>query len=80
MRKIPPGSPCSVCVHITDAQQVELQKARTAGHSFTQLAREFPFSRSAIFRHMKAKHNERPVVFNARANYERDLRERTQRR
>ena len=73
MRKLPPGSPCSVCLRITDAQQVALQQARTAGHSFTQLAQEFPFSRSAIFRHMTKRHNERPVEYNARANYEREL-------
>jgi IS30 family transposase len=72
MRKLPPGSPCSVCLRITDAQQVALQQARTAGHSLTQLAREFPFSRSAIYRHLRAHHNERPIEYNARANYERE--------
>ena len=76
MRKLPPGSPCSVCLGITDAQQVALQQARTAGRSFTQLAEEFPFSRSAIYRHMKAKHRERPIEYNARANYERELAQR----
>jgi hypothetical protein len=80
MRKIPPGSPCSVCLYITPAQQIALQQARTAGHSFTQLAREFPpFSRSAIFRHLTKHHMERPVVYNARAAYERE-RELAQRR
>jgi hypothetical protein len=73
MRNLPPGRPCSVCQRITDAQQVALQQARTAGRSFTRLARDFPFSRSAIFRHVKGRHRERPIVYNAREQYERSL-------
>ena len=61
MRKVPPGRSCSICAAISDAEQVELQKLRTAGRSYTELARLFPsYSRAAIFRHLKAHHNERP--------------------
>ena len=76
MRKLPSRHrPCSVCAALTDAQQEELQQARAERASYTQLARRFPqFSRSALYRHARGKHRQRPLSYSAVDQWQRSLR------